>query len=370
MQTGMRQGPEIWIRGPVTTPKPGPPEPPTPMPRPGVSPGSARTAARASPRSPRSTAVMTAAAPGPGRATRRRCCWSPGRTRPGWTRSPVRWRSSGAVRLRRGSTSTASSSWRTLRAAAAPARPAGQVPGGGHRRVPRAVGTVLAARRTGPPAARDGAPGQADGSGTLTAVPLSAGEIAAGVRARQLRAVDVVAAALERIDRADPELCAFVEVWHEESLRRAGEVDALLDRGSWNVPRTSGADGSEHLRRTSEALDGPGDVPGGSAAARPAGVPRTSDAEISGDAPRTSGADRPGGVPRASAAARPGGATRTRDADGLGDLPSTSGADRPGVSPARVVPTDPGTSPARVAPTAPGVSRAQAQPTGKGAPVP
>ncbi|MFB7929249.1 DUF6668 family protein [Streptomyces sp. NPDC056039] len=28
MQTGMRQGPEIWIRGPVTSPEPGPPEPP------------------------------------------------------------------------------------------------------------------------------------------------------------------------------------------------------------------------------------------------------------------------------------------------------------------------------------------------------
>ncbi|MEV3969151.1 DUF6668 family protein [Streptomyces sp. NPDC050698] len=27
MHTGMRQGPEIWLRGPVTTPDPGPPEP-------------------------------------------------------------------------------------------------------------------------------------------------------------------------------------------------------------------------------------------------------------------------------------------------------------------------------------------------------
>ncbi|MER8224136.1 amidase family protein [Streptomyces sp. NPDC094143] len=46
-----------------------------------------------------------------------------------------------------------------------------------------------------------------------------------------MRAVDVVAAALERIDRADRELCAFVEVWHEEALRRAAKVDALLDAG-------------------------------------------------------------------------------------------------------------------------------------------
>ncbi|MFD5475995.1 amidase [Streptomyces hawaiiensis] len=50
------------------------------------------------------------------------------------------------------------------------------------------------------------------------------------MRARELRATDVVAAALARIERADPRLCAFVEVWDEEALRRAGEVDALLDR--------------------------------------------------------------------------------------------------------------------------------------------
>ena len=66
---------------------------------------------------------------------------------------------------------------------------------------------------------------------------LSAGEIAAGVRARELRAVDVVAAALERIERADPELCAFVEVWHEEALRQAGELDARLGRRAGNVTR-------------------------------------------------------------------------------------------------------------------------------------
>ncbi|MFJ8053072.1 amidase [Streptomyces luteogriseus] len=64
----------------------------------------------------------------------------------------------------------------------------------------------------------------------LWAAPLSAAEIAAGVRARELRAADVVARALGRIERADPQLCAFVEVWGEEALRRAGEVDGRLDR--------------------------------------------------------------------------------------------------------------------------------------------
>ncbi|MGA5201332.1 amidase [Streptomyces variegatus] len=70
----------------------------------------------------------------------------------------------------------------------------------------------------------------------LSAVPLSAREIAAGVRARELRATDVVAAALARIEQADPRLCAFVEVWGEEALRRAGEVDARLDGRGADVP--------------------------------------------------------------------------------------------------------------------------------------
>ncbi|KUN91289.1 amidase [Streptomyces resistomycificus] len=47
-----------------------------------------------------------------------------------------------------------------------------------------------------------------------------------------MRAVDVVAAALERIGRVDPRLCAFVEVWGEAALRRAGEVDARVAAGA------------------------------------------------------------------------------------------------------------------------------------------
>ncbi|MEV0689579.1 amidase [Streptomyces sp. NPDC050388] len=56
-------------------------------------------------------------------------------------------------------------------------------------------------------------------------------EIAAAVRTRRLRAVEVVAEALARIERADPVLCAFTEVWAEEALRRAAEVDARVDAG-------------------------------------------------------------------------------------------------------------------------------------------
>ncbi|MEV5463717.1 amidase family protein, partial [Streptomyces cellulosae] len=87
----------------------------------------------------------------------------------------------------------------------------------------------------------------------MTAVSLSAGDIAARVRAREVRAVDVVAAALERIERADPELCAFIEVWGEEAVRRAGEVDARLVRRSGAFPRTSGRVGTGQVPRTSEA---------------------------------------------------------------------------------------------------------------------
>ncbi|ULR52751.1 amidase [Streptomyces deccanensis] len=56
-------------------------------------------------------------------------------------------------------------------------------------------------------------------------------EIAASVRARETTAVDEVAKALERIARADHVLCAFTEVWAEDALRRAGEVDAQVAAG-------------------------------------------------------------------------------------------------------------------------------------------
>ncbi|MEU9656686.1 amidase [Streptomyces chartreusis] len=64
-----------------------------------------------------------------------------------------------------------------------------------------------------------------------TPASLSAEEIASAVRSRTLRAVDVVAEALDRIERADPVLSAFIEVWAEDALRRAGEVDARVEAG-------------------------------------------------------------------------------------------------------------------------------------------
>ncbi|MDX3715054.1 amidase [Streptomyces europaeiscabiei] len=61
--------------------------------------------------------------------------------------------------------------------------------------------------------------------------PLSAEQIAAAVQAGETTAVDVVAAALARIEQAEPTLHAFVEVWAEEALRRAAEVDAQVAAG-------------------------------------------------------------------------------------------------------------------------------------------
>ncbi|WCD98747.1 amidase [Streptomyces sp. HUAS 31] len=64
-----------------------------------------------------------------------------------------------------------------------------------------------------------------------TPASLSAEEIASAVRSRTLRAVDVVAEALDRVERADPVLSAFIEVWADDALRRAGEVDARVEAG-------------------------------------------------------------------------------------------------------------------------------------------
>lgn len=70
-----------------------------------------------------------------------------------------------------------------------------------------------------------------DGRGHGSRASVSVEGIASAVRGRRLRAVDVVAEALERIERADPGLCAFLEVWGEEALRRADGVDARVAAG-------------------------------------------------------------------------------------------------------------------------------------------
>ncbi|MYU65113.1 amidase, partial [Streptomyces sp. SID69] len=56
----------------------------------------------------------------------------------------------------------------------------------------------------------------------------SALEIAAAVRAGRSTAVEAVTAALARIERVDPVLCAFAEVWEAAALRGARAVDARI----------------------------------------------------------------------------------------------------------------------------------------------
>ncbi|MET9845029.1 amidase family protein, partial [Streptomyces ossamyceticus] len=59
----------------------------------------------------------------------------------------------------------------------------------------------------------------------------SAVVIAAAVRAGDVRAVDVVAECLGRIVAAEPALCAFAEVWAEDALRWAADVDRRVAAG-------------------------------------------------------------------------------------------------------------------------------------------
>jgi Asp-tRNA(Asn)/Glu-tRNA(Gln) amidotransferase A subunit family amidase len=106
--------------------------------------------------------------------------------------------------------------------------------------------------------------------------PLSAVRTAEGVRARELRAVDVVRDALIRIERAEPALCAFVEVWAEDALRSAVKVDARVARGEWlplaGVP--IGVKGRVGLRAAAaRALVAAGCVPVGATSVPGPGTP-------------------------------------------------------------------------------------------------
>ncbi|MFF9164665.1 amidase [Streptomyces longwoodensis] len=73
--------------------------------------------------------------------------------------------------------------------------------------------------------------GPSAGSGETVDHGTHAHSLAAAVRAGRVRAVDVVADALQRIARTDRPLCAFREVWEEDALRRAAEVDARVAAG-------------------------------------------------------------------------------------------------------------------------------------------
>ncbi|MEV5367887.1 amidase family protein [Streptomyces albogriseolus] len=99
-------------------------------------------------------------------------------------------------------------------------------------------------------------------------------EIAAAVRAGARRAVDMVAEALARIARADPELCAFLDVWGEEALRRAAEVDARIAAGE-RLPLAGVpvAVKGRHGRRAAEPLLAAGAVAVGATSVPGPGTP-------------------------------------------------------------------------------------------------
>ncbi len=103
---------------------------------------------------------------------------------------------------------------------------------------------------------------------------LSAEDTAAAVRTRTMSAVDAVAAALTRIARVDPGLSAFAEVWAEEALGRAAEVDARVAEGAWlplaGVP--IGVKG-RHGLRAAGALVSAGCVPVGATSVPGPGTP-------------------------------------------------------------------------------------------------
>ncbi|WP_443063399.1 amidase [Streptomyces sp. NBC_00445] len=104
---------------------------------------------------------------------------------------------------------------------------------------------------------------------------MTATEIAAAVRSGTLRAVDVVGESLERIRQAEPELCAFVEVWGEEALRRAGEVDVRVAAGE-RLPLAGvpiGVKGRRRGLRTAAPLVEAGCVPVGATSVPGPGTP-------------------------------------------------------------------------------------------------
>ncbi|MGW0945153.1 amidase family protein [Streptomyces sp. NPDC002623] len=105
-------------------------------------------------------------------------------------------------------------------------------------------------------------------------------EIAAGVRAGRLRAVDVVGEALGRIARIDRSLCAFAEVWEERAEGWARAVDERVGSGespplSLSLPLAGVPIGvkGRHGLRAAAPLIAAGCVPVGATAVPGPGTP-------------------------------------------------------------------------------------------------
>ncbi|WP_330348604.1 amidase [Streptomyces sp. NBC_00582] len=99
-------------------------------------------------------------------------------------------------------------------------------------------------------------------------------EIASAVREGRLRAVEVVAEALERIARVDPSLSSFAEVWEREAVERARAVDARVGAGE-RLPLAGVPIGvkGRHGLRAAGPLVAAGCVPVGATAVPGPGTP-------------------------------------------------------------------------------------------------
>ncbi|MEV8089155.1 amidase [Streptomyces nigra] len=102
----------------------------------------------------------------------------------------------------------------------------------------------------------------------------SAVSIASAVRAGTVRAVDVTADALDRIERLDRALSAFAEVWDERALQCAREVDTRIDAGE-HLPLAGVPIGvkGRHGLRTAGPLLAAGCVPVGATSVPGPGTP-------------------------------------------------------------------------------------------------
>ena len=65
---------------------------------------------------------------------------------------------------------------------------------------------------------------------------LSAAATASAIRAKQVSSVEAVQAYLERIDKLDPSLKAYITVCREEALAAAGRLDSDLAKGGTAGP--------------------------------------------------------------------------------------------------------------------------------------
>ncbi|MFV0413488.1 MAG: amidase family protein, partial [Oscillospiraceae bacterium] len=59
----------------------------------------------------------------------------------------------------------------------------------------------------------------------------TAANLAALLRAKQVSAVDIAESALSRIEKAEPQVDAFLQVTRQQALQAAAEVDAKIASG-------------------------------------------------------------------------------------------------------------------------------------------